>query len=342
MELFSKRYEDRIRRTMYRSIRSSEVPEKGKFIKDSLRNRLKEQIKYMVRSKSYLEPMMYVNNATSGETYLHTGTLSDLSMREVGYDLDSFINLKDLSYREETYQDAKFFDLIELIIIFSKKDRRAELVSRLEVIFKEEGQEYSIHGHMIVSRENDGLRSTIPLLKEKNLQIKIKEYYEQRLVTSVNFEILAQISADIIQLLFSSPKKRNKTKEYAEELCEQIASRWTDKTKVAELKKLLSETVKNSKELANQIQNVRHTDRTTIPVEAPDLYKLIANKNINIAELVILSLPEKFISSQDPEDIKLSYLAQYGLSKESGWAVKDKPLIDYSGLDEINPDDIPF
>jgi hypothetical protein len=341
MELFSKRNEGRtMRRIGLRHYSHPEEP--GKFISDSLRTRLKEQIKYMIRSKVYLERFMYVENKQSGETYLHNSTLSDLSMREAGYDLDTIVDFKSLAYKAEEYQDAKLFDLIELVIIFSKPEKRAELISRLGDILREEGEEFSIHGFMIVSREHDGLRSIVPLIKERNLREKLAEYYQQRVVALSNYEVLAQISADIIQLLFSSPKSRKNTKNFSLDLCTQVASKWTEKAKIKELTDLFSETVKNAKELSNQIQNVRHTDRTTIPIEAPNFYKLIAAKNINIIELVILSLPEIFISSQDPENIKISYLKRYEINKESGWVVKEKEPVSPGNSDDFDSNNIPF
>jgi hypothetical protein len=338
MELFSKRDggRSRLNRTGFRSEDSSE------FLKDSLRNRLKEQIKYLIRSKAYFERFIYVDNKQAGNTYLHSSTLSDLSMREAGYDLSSALDLSDLETTGEKYPDAKFFDLIELLIIFAKPEKRPELVLRLNEIFQEEGNKYSIHGFMIVSREHDGLRSIVPLLKEKNLKEKITEYYRNRMIGSVNYEILAQISADIVQLLFSSPKSRNQTKKHATDLCTLVATKWTEKAKVKELAQLFSDTVKNAKELSNQIQNVRHTDRTTIPIETPSFYKLIAVKNINIAELIILSLPETFISPQNPEDMKKSYLSRYDLDKDKGWVVKERESSNLSDFDEFDPNNIPF
>lgn len=350
MQLFSKRNGDRYARRFAlrhadHSAYLTRQPnlEQDRFISDPLRNRLKEQLKYIVGSNKFLEPFLIVNSEKTGDHYLHKQTLSDLSLREIGYNISDSIDLGDLEFKTEKISDFKFFDLIELIIIFSKPDKREEIIERINTIFKEEKGIFSIHGFMIVSKENDGLRSIIPLIKEKNLQEKIKSYYEQRLASSVNYEFLARISADIIQLLFSSPLSKSKTKKFANGLCIKVAESWTEKTKVKELAGLISETVKNAKDLSNQISNVRHTDRTTIPVDSPNFYKLISSKNINLAELVILSLPELFIMEQDPEGLKNSYLKKYQVDKDVGWTIKkkDQGSIEYPEED-IDPKDIPF
>jgi hypothetical protein len=341
MELFSKRNEgQRLRRLGSRQFPRQE--DETNFLKVSLRNRLREQIKYVIRSKVFLESFLYVNNKQTGETYLHSASLSDLSMREAGYDIASAFDLASLEPNEESrFEDAKFFDLLELFIIFTLPVKRIELVGRLSDVFNEEGNDFAIHGSMIVSREQDGLRSIVPLLKEKNLRDKVGEYYQQRMAISQNYEFLARISADILQLLFSSSEAQSKTKKHSTDLCEQVAFKWTEKGKSTELAELFSNTVKNAKQLSNQIQNVRHTDRTTIPIESPNFYKLIALKNISIIELVILSLPELFISSQDPETIKESYLKRYDLNKDTQWAVKAREIPqDFFG--EIDPSSIPF
>lgn len=348
MELFSKRNEGRIRRYGYRQqygVRPGARPteDETRFLKDTLRNRLREQIKHLIRSKSFLEPFLYVDNKQTGVTYLHSPTLSDLSMRELGYDLASAFDLTKLEPMiDDVYEDAKFFDLVELLIIFSKSTKREELTSRLANVFKEEGDDYAIHGFMVVSREQEGLRSIIPLLKEKNLKERIKDFYEQRAGIHPNYETLSKVSADILQLLFSSPKSKKKTKEHSTDLCNQVAKKWTDKDKVRELAELFGETVINAKNLSNQVQNVRHTDRTTIPIEAPNFYKLIATKNINIIELVILSLPESFIASQNPEVLKEVYLKHYDLNKDSGWLVNPSEQNADNFFDEIDPSNIPF
>ena len=71
-------------------------------------------------------------------------------------------------------------------------------------------------------------------------------------------------------------------------------------------------------------------------MDSPKLYKLVAYKNINLVELIILTLPEKFISEQNPEELKESYVAEYRINAGATPVVKKSPVV------EINPDEIPF
>ena len=311
--------------------------EKGKIIPDTLRVRLRHELKYIVGCK-FLEHFLLINDETKKITKLHCPTIKEFSDAELGYDVTAFINLDDFTFKDEQFDDFKFFDLIEFFIIFSAKGKREELISRLNKIFDEEGKKFIVHGYMIVARENEGLNSVSQFIKDATLQTKVQDYYRNKNTLSPNFELLSRISADIVQLIFSDPIEENGTKLYAENLCSKLASQWTEENKVAELTNLLNEVVKNAKSLSNQISNIRHTDRSTIPVSSPDFFKLISSKNISIAELVILSLPELFISEKDAEDLKNYYLDRYGIDKNSGWVVQEKEI----NTDEIDVRDIPF
>lgn len=192
---------------------------------------------------------------------------------------------------------------------------------------------------MIIETEQSGLRSALPLIKDPQLQKSIKEYYRNNSALEIQYEVLARISANILQRITTSPISKNKTKNYADELCNEVAKRWTDSKKTTELKQLLNETIKNAKDLSNQVTDIRHTDQSTIPVDSPKIYKLVSSKNINIAELIILTLPERFISEQNPKELKESYIQDYKIDATSSWVIKKKIVKD---LEEINPEDIPF
>jgi len=45
---------------------------------------------------------------------------------------------------------------------------------------------------------------------------------------------------------------------------------------------------------------------------------------VAIVELAILSLPEKFISTDDPESMKNNYLSSYKLDKDTEWIILEK------------------
>ncbi|HUC01915.1 MAG TPA: hypothetical protein VMA75_03345 [Candidatus Paceibacterota bacterium] len=318
MELFSKRY-------------SAKGPRNDVILSDTLRKRLEQELKFITSSKDYIEAFLLVDNEKENKIYLHSLTLRDLSSRELGYDLTSLVYCKTMDFNANP-DDNQLLDLIELLIIFCKEINRKELIERLQNIFKEEGDQFIIHNFIIFKKDETGLKSLVPLIKDKNLQVKLEEYFtEASRGSKPNYEMLARIAADIVQILFSAPKQKE-TKKYSEQLCSDIAYKWTDKKNAQALAILLSETVKNAKELSNQISNIRHTDRSTIPVRTPSLYRLIALKNSSIAEVVILSLPENYILDQNPEEIKNHYLGKYNLKADNGWLVED----------EIKPEDIPF
>jgi len=331
MELFSKRNKRGIRRVSERYSFRTEDNNGKKFLSDDFRGRIQNQIKYIINSNDYLEPFLMVRDENSNEFFLHEDTLKNFGLRELGYDFSRVLDFKKITFEKEDYNDLKLFDFIETILIFSKKDKREELEERLKKVFEEEQTIFTIHGSLIIEKNSSGLDSIASLIKEDNLRLRIEDYLNTRRgLTKINWETLAQISADILQLLFSSPKSKKDTKKYAEDLCLKVSKKWTEKSKVSSLAGLLSDTVNDCKKLNNEIANIRHTDRTTIPVDMPNFYKLIASKNINIIELVILSLPEDYILRSDPEKQKNEYLTTYKIKKDNGWVVRKQE------------DDIPF
>jgi hypothetical protein len=263
----------------------------------------------------------------------------DLSLRELGYDMSDYIDLREINFSDDKEKDEKLFDFVELLIIFTKSEKRSELIERINEIFIEEGNDFLIFQYMIINRKNTGLKSILPLIKDGLLKTKLNEYYQSALLPAPQYETLARISADIIQRLFSSPDAKDKTKKYADDVCKNIAERTTILENIDVLTKLLSDTIKNAKELSNQISNIRHTDQITIPVDSPNIYKLIVFKNINLAEITILSLPEKYITDHNPDQLKNSYLKKFNLDKNAGWIVESNKQNNDNDIDIKN---IPF
>lgn len=337
MLLYSKRYKKRLFSVNRRFLNNDEERRViNRFLNDSLRNRLIHEIKYVIESGNYVEKFITVHDEASEKYILHKNTLSDLTNREVGYDIADIFDPRLLKFNIESddYDDSKLFDLLEIILIFSLPEKREILKSRFENILNEESKDYKIHSFMVIKSNDSGLKSIAPLIRERNLKEKIEEYYKNRIISD-DHQTLAQISAEILQLLFSSPDQKDKTKEYSENLCEEIANKWVAKNKVPELKILISESVKNAKGWNNQITNIRHTDRTTVPIESPSVYRLISSRNISIVEMVVLSLPEKYVLDTDPDVLKDSYFEKYKVNSR-GWII-EKPK-----ESEINIDDIPF
>lgn len=319
MKLFSKRYPS---------------VEGKSFLSSSLRSRLQNKIKFIVESNEYIEAFLIVNDEIANKFYFHDESLRQLSQLELGYDITEIIGRKNFDFNQVQYQDIKFFDLIELLVIFSKEDKRTDFIGGLKEIFEEEGGRFTIHNFMIIVKSSTGLRALSHLIKEKALEEKIKGLYPSN-EQDVNYQIFAKTSAEVLQFLFSSSEKKSNTKSYAENLCKEVARRWTSKTKLKELAVLLSEAVKQAKSFNNEISNIRHTDRTTIPVDNPGIYKFIWMHNVALIELFILSLPENYIVRQTPTELKNNYLSTYRLKKAPGWIVRKQEDDDIDIEEEI-------
>ena len=336
MLLFSKRYKTKIK-SLYRT---SEEDKKtiNRFLTDSMRNRLSHEIKYTIESGNYIEQFLTVLDESTGKYLIHKTSLTNLTNCEIGYDLSNVFDTRSLKFNTEIeeYDDSKLLDFVEILLIFSIMEKRRELIARFEKILTEESRDYKIHSFMVIRRDESGLKSILPLIKERELKEKIQEFYKNRSFSD-DHELLSQISADILQLLFSSPSKKSDTKDYSEELCEKVANKWTSKEKAPELKDLISQSVQNAKKWNNQITNIRHMDRNTVPIDSPSAYRLITTRNISIIEMVILSLPEEYIFDTDAETLKTDYFARYKINLK-GWVIK-KPIMADT---DIDPDDIPF
>jgi hypothetical protein len=242
-------------------------------------------------------------------------------MREIGNSIVDYVDLKYcLSYSNK--KDAVIFDLLEILIIFSKQEKRSIVITRINYILEEEDTPFLIHEYLFFNKNITGVRSVVPFIKNKSLKDKLEEFFLTN-IENPNYQVLSRITADLIQNIFSSPKDKKNTKNYSENLCKMVSQKWTSEKNVLSLTKLLNDAVKNSKDLANQISNIRHTDQNTIPVNNSNFYKLVTYNCMSIAELVILSLPEKFISTEEVENIKNNYLNKYKINKNAIWVLKE-------------------
>lgn len=342
MELFSKRNKrGSLRSYQYRHrlLPSGREDENdASLIKKSTRKRIHELLKYFTSTDKFIERYFLVHDQNIDSFFLFRKMLTDFSSRELGYDMAEYIKCETFEFVNEKADDFKFFDLIETLLIFAQKDQRDSMAKRINKVLKEEGEPFMIHGFMIVDGEQSGLRSIITLIKDATLKKGLEDYYRNA-NTDTGYEMLARISASLLQRIFSSPVSKEKTKDYSEELCKAVAEKWTDKTNEDDLKKLLNDTIKNAKELSNQVTNIRHTDQSTIPVDSPKIHKMIAGKNMNIVELIILTLPERFILEQDPEEMKQSYIDDYQIKATLKPYIPKKNVKE---VDDIDPEDIPF
>ncbi|MFA5210997.1 MAG: hypothetical protein WC414_00645 [Patescibacteria group bacterium] len=305
MELFSKRYKQADKN----------------FLEERIRNRLLEEIKFISSSDEYIERFLLVYNEEKNIFCLNHDSLKELGMREIGNSIVDYVDLKNcLSYSNK--KDAVIFDLLEILIIFSKQEKRSIVITRINYILEEEDTPFLIHEYLFFNKNITGVRSVVPFIKNKSLKDKLEEFFLTN-IENPNYQVLSRITADLIQNIFSSPKDKKNTKNYSENLCKMVSQKWTSEKNVLSLTKLLNDAVKNSKDLANQISNIRHTDQNTIPVNNSNFYKLVTYNCMSIAELVILSLPEKFISTEEVENIKNNYLNKYKINKNAIWVLKE-------------------
>ncbi len=330
MQVFSKRYPEHSIRRLSASLGQESTKN---FISSSLRTRLLEEVKFLISSGDFLERCLIVDDLEKDTYFLHPDTIKNIFEREVGYDISNFFNTRVLEFATSDNPDAYFFDLIELMIVFSNESKRDEIISRIKNIFIEENAPFTINSFMIVLTKETGLRALVPILKDNLLKNKLEELYEA-LNSGKNYQISARLAADVVQYLFSSDDK-SKTKSFATDLCTEIASKWTNGPNVDILASLINDNVKNAKALNNQIANIRHTDRHTIPVEGSIFFKLVTYEDLSIVELVIQSLPETFITNKDPEELKSDYFVRYKVQTDVKWTYKKKEEAKVE-------DDIPF
>lgn len=307
------------------------------FITSSLRTRLIREIDYISSTNEFLEPCFLVRDEGNSRWFLRGESMSELTTRELGYDITNFLDFRYFGPKDgATRNDYVLFDLVEVLLIFSKEEFRKIVRERFQKHFNEEGDEYRVHDFLIAQKNILGLKPFVSFIREKILREKLEQYYAAMNSISKNFSLLANISADIIQFLFSSEEK-GQTKNYSERLVKEIAKKCVSEKNIESFTRVLNETVKNAKNLNNEISNIRHTDRSTLLVDNPSLFRLIASNNTFIAELVIFSDPEKYFFSQKAIDFKNEYIKRYNIPVE-GWVIKKSE----KSKNEINIGDIPF
>lgn len=358
MRLFSKRYKQ-IRRPnlLYRdsnSINRLPLP-----VNEATRNRLKQEIRFLTSRDEYMEPFLLFEDKNKGKIFFDSEKLDDFSLSELGYKFSDFFKFENFSIIEQTdssisinqkyYDDFKFLDLIEFIIIFSKKDKREDIINRFNRIFSEENTNFSIEDGIVVRKMHEDIQTIIPILKDNNLKTKLEHFYNS--YNAADYVSSAKISADIINIIFSDYTKNGK-KQAIEELLENISKKSvvldtkTRKNQKEGFKNHLNDLLKDLKDLTNDIYDIRHSEKSTIYPSNNYIYKMISDNNISIAEFTILSLKKDFISKENMEDNKNSYIKKYGIDKNTRVTLEkiNENILD-SNFDEddiINIDDIPF
>jgi len=337
MQLFSKRNQ------------AAQSSRKASFLKDTLRIRLLQEIGYITSTNEFLERCFLVKNEKSDTWYLDEESISNLSLRELGYDLSKSFDFnsanaakyssKVIYLKEDEDQepdDYLIFDLVEILLIFSKEDKRKLVRDRFQKHFIEEGNEYVVHDFLIAQKDTAGVKPYVSFLKDKILREKFEQYYTVSRTGIVDYGSLARISADILQFLFSGEKQKD-TKSYAEKLVKDLATKCVAKENVGRFSIILNKIILDAKSLNNEVSNIRHTDKNTLLIDNPSLFKLITANNLYLSELAIFADPEKYFFSQKAIDSKNEYITNYNISVE-GWIIRN-PKKDE---DEIKPEDIPF
>ncbi len=254
----------------------SDETTKTKFLLIPLRIRLEQEIKFIIGDDDlFLESFLIVDDQIIGKKYFQNESLKNLTLRELGYDITEYYATKSLIPQEDC-KDIFIFDLIELIIIFTKVEKRDEVVKKFNRIFKEEGNSFEIYNFMIVEKERSDIRTIIPLIKDETLKNKLVGFYSNRESFGSDFEIRAKTSAELLQYIFSS-KIKGKTKTYTEDLCKKLSEKYTSPEKDDELEKIINDTVKNAKLLNNEVADIRHTDQSTIPIVSGDFLQTYIN-----------------------------------------------------------------
>jgi hypothetical protein len=260
-------------------------------------------------------------------TWLHKENIKLISLWALGYDLNSYYDPERLEFDEYCTNEGYIFDLIELLIIFCKSDKREDFIQRIRHVFEEEQEwtSYTLHGYIIIENDTNEFRSIIPFIKDEKLRKKLSSYYSIKATNPEN-STLAKASSDIINYLLSS--EAGEFKDFMDKLFAKIWEKLSIE-KPEELAQFLLKHANQAKGFNNKIDDVRHTERSTIPIiQNSGIYKFIADNNMNIVELIITSLPEEYLSEWSSDDIKSYLVSTYH--------------IDLNTPSKLSIDDVPF
>lgn len=354
MKLFSKRnrlsqeYNDTSRYTSRYSLKKREL------VSPEVRNRISAEIKFLASSNDYFEWFILFENQKKNKIFLDQAQVDNFSLAELGYRMSDYFKLenfkiievdkevfsptRDESRREKYFDDYKLFDLAETVILFSKSDKRQDVIKRFNLIFQEENADFQIVEHLITRKTGETLASLSSILKDEELKSKIILYFQ--LIKSQDFKVAAKTSSEILNIIFSDYIKKKKTKK-VEEIVDKLAVKTLhtkDLKKIERFKQYINDLLQVSKSLSNDIYDVRHTEKSTIRIANDGMYRLIANDNMALAELVLSTLKDDFVIDDNWEKIKQDYIGKYQIDPTARLVIRKPEEEDTS----INLDDIPF
>lgn len=356
MKLFSKRNPSPAReinsideRRLHPTVR---IGRRAELITLEARNRLIAEIKFLSSRDDFLEWFIFFENKKKETIFFDKDKIDNFSLAELGYAMSDYFEFeyfkmvqieRKLRYsgddeRSEMYfDDYRLFDLAEITILFAKPEQRTEVISRFNTIFSEENADFEIIQHLITKKTGESLKTLKNILKDESLKNKLNSYLNYE--SENDFLNAAKVSSEVVNILFSGYIKDDKPsviKTLKQKLVKTLLSPADLKGDKAErLDKHLDALLRISKDLSNDIYDVRHTEKSTIEIKNDNIYKLIAKNNGAIIELVLTSLKDDYVLSDDWEEIKKDYIAKYKIDPNSRLTIKKPDPMKTIDLNEI-------
>lgn len=359
MKLFSKRNKrDNFTSTIYKAGQS--ISRDGdffsrrqkrafEFINSNARTRLISLIKFLTSSDTFLEKYILVDNRKEKIHYLNKKLLDDFSESELGYKFSNHFDFYPFKFKSQTikiqenqtdiavFDDYVLFDLLETTILFSKKKQRKNVITRIAGILREEETGFFIKENLITKDGGEDLKNISIQLKDKKLSSKINSFYS--FLNENDFINASKISAEILNIVISDEKQtKKKTIEHIwKNVSKSIISNEIEKSKLEnELITIIDDISNVCKTLNNRIYDVRHSEKDRIKISNEYFYKLICSYNISLIEVILTSLKDAYISSEDWEEIKNKYIESYKINKDTFYYVPEPKEEDF------DIDNIPF
>ncbi len=326
----------------------------NQLIKTQARVRLVSLIKFLTASDLFLEKYILIDDKKSKIHYFNKKLLDDFSESELGYNFSSTFTYSSFTFSPKNfpenekeykiYDDYILFDLLETTILFSKEEKRAEVINRIANILKEENTGFFIKENLITRDEGEDLRSISSQLKDSFLTNKIKSYYT--FFSQNDFVSASKVSADLVNIITSDDKisKKSVMASTWQDLSESLVLNLKEKdARRKEFIEIMEGVAKVCQKLNNEISDVRHSEKDRIQISNEYFYKLICSYNISLVEVVLTSLKDRYISTENWEEIKNKYLENYRINKDTIYYIPDdKETLDIDFSNTINPEDIPF
>lgn len=356
MKLFSKRnttqnlnsLEEGRLSTSLRSRRRTEL------ISSEARNRLIAEIKFLSSRDDFLEWFIFFENKKKEIIFFDKDKIDNFSLAELGYAMSDYFEfeyfkmvqierkLRFSSAEERSemfFDDYKLFDFAEITILFARPEQRAEVIKRFNTIFNEENTNYEIVQHLITRKSGENLKSIQNILKDDALKSKLGNFLGYS--NESDYLNAAKVSAEIVNILFSGYIKDDKPaviKDLKQKLVANLLNPADSKgDKGKRLDQHLDSILRISKDLSNDVYDVRHTEKSTLEIKNDNIYKLIARNNGSIIELVLTSLKDEYIISDDWEKIKKDYIEKYKIDPNSRLTIR-RP----DPVEPVDLSDLPF